>query len=107
MLRIAQVETVGETLAERRDELLLALERERERRGAIVVALMVTDIMAKETQLYGAGDRAALEHAFGDGWDGRRRRAAGRDQPQEAGRAEAALRARRLAPRPLRSGVSG
>jgi len=69
MLRIAQVETVGETLTERRDELLLALERERERRGAIVVALMVTDILAKETQLYGAGDRAALEHAFGNGWD--------------------------------------
>ena len=30
---------------------------------------MVTDILAKETQLYAAGDRAALEHAFGDGWD--------------------------------------
>ena len=30
---------------------------------------MVTDILAKGTQLYAAGDRAALEHAFGDGWD--------------------------------------
>jgi manganese-dependent inorganic pyrophosphatase len=68
-LRIAQVETVGETLDERREELLSALDEVREREGAAVVALMVTDIMAKGTRLYAAGDRSALERAYGDGWD--------------------------------------
>ena len=66
-LRIAQVETVGQTLAERRDELLEALEAMRERGGHAVVALMVTDIMSKGSKLYAAGDRAALDRAFGDG----------------------------------------
>jgi len=69
-LRIAQVETVGQTLEERRDELLHALDDVRERQEAAVVALMVTDIMSKGTRLYASGDRAALEHAFGHGWDG-------------------------------------
>jgi len=68
-LRIAQVETVGQTLEERRDELLHALDDVRERQEAAVVALMVTDIMSKGTRLYASGDRAALEHAFGHGWD--------------------------------------
>jgi manganese-dependent inorganic pyrophosphatase len=68
-LRIAQVETVGQTLDERRDELLHALDDVRERQEAAVVALMVTDIMSKGTRLYASGDRAALEHAFGHGWD--------------------------------------
>jgi manganese-dependent inorganic pyrophosphatase len=65
-LRIAQVETVGQTLEERSDELLEALDAVREREGQTVVALMVTDIMAKGTQLYATGDRGALERAFGD-----------------------------------------
>ena len=68
-LRIAQVETVGQMLAERRDELLRALDAERERHDAVVVALMVTDIMSKATQLYASGDRAVLERAFGPAWD--------------------------------------
>jgi manganese-dependent inorganic pyrophosphatase len=70
-LRIAQVETVGQTLRERRDELLRALDAVRERDGQAVVALMVTDIMSKGTQLYSSGDRAAVERAFGGrGHDG-------------------------------------
>jgi manganese-dependent inorganic pyrophosphatase len=64
-LRIAQVETVGQTLDERTDELLAALEAVRERDGQAIVALMVTDIMAKGTQLYAAGDGGALQRAFG------------------------------------------
>jgi manganese-dependent inorganic pyrophosphatase len=66
-LRIAQVETVGETLRERTDELVRALDAVREREGHAVVALMVTDIMSKGTQLYSSGDRGALERAFGNG----------------------------------------
>jgi manganese-dependent inorganic pyrophosphatase len=69
-LRIAQVETVGQTLEERRDELLDALEQVREREGHALVALMVTDIMAKATELYAAGDRSLLERALGRGADG-------------------------------------
>ena len=34
-----------------------------------MVALMVTDIMSKSTQLYATGDHAALERAFGTGLD--------------------------------------
>ena len=64
-LRIAQVETVGETLHERQAELIDALDAVREREGHAVVALMVTDIMAKGTTLYAAADRAVLDHAFG------------------------------------------
>jgi manganese-dependent inorganic pyrophosphatase len=65
-LRIAQVETVGETLEERSDELLRALDAVRERDGHALVALMVTDIMSKSTRLYASGDKNALERAFGD-----------------------------------------
>ena len=64
-LRIAQVETVGQTLEERKDELLSALDEVRERDGQALVALMVTDIMAKGTQLYASGDGGALQRAFG------------------------------------------
>jgi manganese-dependent inorganic pyrophosphatase len=70
-LRIAQVETVGQTLEERRDELLQALDDVREREGHAIVALMVTDIMSKGTELYASGDKAPLERAFGPPSDGR------------------------------------
>ncbi len=53
---IAQVETVGQGLADRHDELLEALREARERRGYHLYALMVTDILAKDTDLYVAGD---------------------------------------------------
>jgi manganese-dependent inorganic pyrophosphatase len=70
-LQIAQVETVGEDLGERRAELIEALERVREREGHVLVALMVTDIMGEGTQLYVSGERGPLERAFdGDARDG-------------------------------------
>jgi manganese-dependent inorganic pyrophosphatase len=64
-LRIAQVETVGQTLSERREELVRALDEVREREGHAVVALMVTDIMSRGTQLYSSGDKGVVERAFG------------------------------------------
>jgi manganese-dependent inorganic pyrophosphatase len=70
-LQIAQVETVGEDLGERRDELIEALEKVREREGHVLAALMVTDIMDKGTQLYVSGERGPLDRAFeGDARDG-------------------------------------
>ena len=65
-LRIAQVEVVGKALDERRAELSEALEALREREGDALAALMVTDILAKGTELYVSGDRAAVQRAFGD-----------------------------------------
>ena len=65
-LRIAQVETVGDSLAERREELLASLDEVRERSGHAIVALMVTDILAKGTVLYASAERSTLERAFGD-----------------------------------------
>jgi manganese-dependent inorganic pyrophosphatase len=65
-VRIAQVETVGESLRDRADELLQALAAVRERDGHSVAALMVTDVMSRGSRLYASGDRAAIERAFGD-----------------------------------------
>ncbi len=64
-IAIAQVETVGQGLSDRRDELLAAIREARERRGYQLFALMVTDILAKDTDLYVAGDVGPLELAFG------------------------------------------
>jgi manganese-dependent inorganic pyrophosphatase len=64
-LRIAQVETVGQGLEERRDELVEALDAVRDREGHALVALMVTDIMGKRSKLYVSGERPAVERAFG------------------------------------------
>jgi manganese-dependent inorganic pyrophosphatase len=69
-LCIAQVETVGQGLEDRRDELLSALEEVRGRHGYALMSLMVTDILAKGTELYAAGDRMLLERAFGQHPDG-------------------------------------
>ena len=69
-LCIAQVETVGQGLEDRRDELLAALEAARERGHYALMALMVTDILAKGTELYAAGDKLLLERAFGQPPDG-------------------------------------
>jgi manganese-dependent inorganic pyrophosphatase len=63
-IRIAQVETVGRSLLGRKDELLAALDAERERRGYAVFGLMVTDIVTKGTELLASGDRGTLERAF-------------------------------------------
>jgi manganese-dependent inorganic pyrophosphatase len=62
---IAQIETVGRTLLDRTDELLRELEAQRAARGYLLSALMVTDILGKGTDLLVAGDRAAVERAFG------------------------------------------
>jgi manganese-dependent inorganic pyrophosphatase len=64
-ITIAQVETVGQKLDERRDELLGAMREARDRRGHALYALMVTDILAKDTELYVDGDIGPLEHVFG------------------------------------------
>jgi manganese-dependent inorganic pyrophosphatase len=61
---IAQVETVGRSLLDRRDELVAALAAGRERKGYSVFALMVTDIVTKGTELLASGDRGTLERAF-------------------------------------------
>jgi len=62
---IAQVETVGQRLDERRDELLRAMEEARAKRGHALYALMVTDILARDTDLLVRGETAPLELAFG------------------------------------------
>jgi manganese-dependent inorganic pyrophosphatase len=64
-LRIAQVETVGQDLGERREELVDALDAVRAREGHALVALMVTDIMGKNSRLYVSGEKPAVERAFG------------------------------------------
>ena len=64
-LRIAQVETVGQNLAERREELVEALDAVRKREGHALVALMVTDILGKNSRLYVSGEKPAVERAFG------------------------------------------
>jgi manganese-dependent inorganic pyrophosphatase len=69
-ISIAQVETVGDVLLERKSELLEALHSLRERQGHVLSALMVTDIIAKGTELFVAGDKATIEQAFGNAPDG-------------------------------------
>jgi manganese-dependent inorganic pyrophosphatase len=69
-LAVAQIETVGPALRDRTRELLDELEAERAARGHAVMALMVTDILAKGTQLLVAGDLAPVERAFGVEPDG-------------------------------------
>jgi manganese-dependent inorganic pyrophosphatase len=64
-IAIAQVETVGRGLEGRHDELMDAMARARERNGYELYALMVTDILAKDTDLLVSGDAGPLEHAFG------------------------------------------
>jgi manganese-dependent inorganic pyrophosphatase len=65
-LVIAQIETVGDAVLDRRDELLEELSSLREARGHLLYALMVTDIMAKGTKMLVAGDAAPLERVFGE-----------------------------------------
>ncbi|HWI22565.1 MAG TPA: putative manganese-dependent inorganic diphosphatase [Baekduia sp.] len=63
-LCIAQVETVGNSLIERSDELLEAMHAARESGGHAVYALMVTDIVAKGTKLLVSGNSAPVARAF-------------------------------------------
>jgi manganese-dependent inorganic pyrophosphatase len=68
---IAQIEVVGGAVLERRAELLDAIESVRAERGAALFALMVTDIAARGTELFVAGEVAAAERAFAaDAHDG-------------------------------------
>jgi manganese-dependent inorganic pyrophosphatase len=61
---IAQVEVVGDALLERRDELLQALQQEREERELVLYALMITDVLDKGTEMLVAGDAAAVARSF-------------------------------------------
>ncbi len=60
MIAIAQVEVVGRSLLERSAELLEALSTARENRRLHLFALMVTDVLAKSTDLLVAGDVNAV-----------------------------------------------
>jgi manganese-dependent inorganic pyrophosphatase len=64
-ISIAQLETVGDSVLDRRDELLEALAAHREREGHALSALMLTDILAKGTNLLVVGETPAVERAFG------------------------------------------
>lgn len=64
-VRIAQIESVGKGLVGRRPELLGALNDMCREEGYALVALMVTDIVGKSTELLVAGDADAVERAFG------------------------------------------
>jgi manganese-dependent inorganic pyrophosphatase len=66
-ISVSQVETVGTSILERRDELLEALEDLRSKNGYLFSALMVTDITQGGTELLCAGDCAAVELAFDAG----------------------------------------
>jgi manganese-dependent inorganic pyrophosphatase len=62
---IAQVEVVGDTLLERKDELLTAMREEREDKQLALYALMVTDVLEKGTEMLVAGDAAAVARSLG------------------------------------------
>jgi manganese-dependent inorganic pyrophosphatase len=67
---IAQIETVGKGLLNRKAELLDVLEGAREAEDLAFYALMVTDIVARSTELLVAGDPTPIERAFGVEPDG-------------------------------------
>ena len=63
-MSIAQIETVGRGLLDRKDELLDALREQRDQHDYVLSALMVTDIMERRTDLLAAGDSGLVERAF-------------------------------------------
>ena len=63
-MSISQVETVGTSLLERKDELVEALEEHRQENGYPLAALMVTDIIEGGTELLCAGECSPVERAF-------------------------------------------
>ena len=63
-MSIAQIETVGSALIERKDELIEALEKERQREGHLFAALMITDIIEGGTELLCVGECSPVEKAF-------------------------------------------
>lgn len=62
---IAQVEVVGRSLLERKEELLEVMARERERKELGVYALMITDVLEHGTDMLVSGDVAAVARSFG------------------------------------------
>jgi manganese-dependent inorganic pyrophosphatase len=62
---IAQVEVVGESLDDRRDELLEELSEQREDRHLALYALMITDVVEKGTTMLVAGDIGPVARSFG------------------------------------------
>jgi inorganic pyrophosphatase/exopolyphosphatase len=62
---VAQVEVVGKGLLERKQELLEAMQHELATQGVELYALMVTDILDKDTEMLLAGDVGAAVRAFG------------------------------------------
>jgi manganese-dependent inorganic pyrophosphatase len=62
---IAQVEVVGKALLERKAQLLEAMRAEREQKGLLLYALMITDVVEQSTELLVAGDVAHVARAFG------------------------------------------
>jgi len=64
-LSVAQIESVGRAVFERTDELLAAIEKRRERSDQTLFALMLTDILARDTLLLVSGADAIVERAFG------------------------------------------
>jgi manganese-dependent inorganic pyrophosphatase len=62
---IAQIETVGLGILDRRDELLDALQRQRAAKDYLLYALMVTDILEQHTKMLIAGEHTPVERAFG------------------------------------------
>jgi manganese-dependent inorganic pyrophosphatase len=69
-ISIAQIETVGGALDDRRDELLDALRGTAKRNGHALAALMVTDIVERGTTLLVGGDLAPVKRAFDKDVDG-------------------------------------
>ncbi len=65
-LCIAQIETVGTQVLERKAELREAMAALRERRDYVCFALMVTDIASQSTCLLVSGEEARVERALGD-----------------------------------------
>src|SRR5207247_10784261 len=64
-MSIAQIETVGNALVGRKDELLAALRAQRDEHDYALSALMVTDILARGTNLLAAGETGAAGRPLG------------------------------------------
>jgi manganese-dependent inorganic pyrophosphatase len=62
---IAQIETVGKGLLERKDELRDAICAAQSAHGYLFFALMITDILSKGTDLLVCGDTGPVERTFG------------------------------------------
>jgi manganese-dependent inorganic pyrophosphatase len=65
-LSVAQIETVGQAVFERSEELRDAAERRRARHGDVMFAVMLTDILAQHTRLLVTGNESLAERAFGE-----------------------------------------